>query len=65
MELKAVAGLTDIHKVQVISHLKRSGHRFGLLINFNVRILKDGIKRIIVSGYPESLARLAPWRFVS
>jgi GxxExxY protein len=49
VELKAVDGLHEIHKAQVISYLKSSGHRLGLLINFNVIVLKDGIKRIIVS----------------
>jgi GxxExxY protein len=49
VELKAVDGLHDIHKAQVISYLKSSGHRLGLLINFNVAVLRDGIKRIVVS----------------
>jgi len=45
VELKAVAKLLPIHEAQVLSYLKLSGHRVGLLINFNVPRLKDGIKR--------------------
>jgi len=47
VELKAVEVLTDVHKAQVISYLKMTGHRLALLINFNVWRLSDGIKRII------------------
>ena len=49
IELKAVNELTPIHSAQVISYLKMTGNQLGLLINFNVPILKDGIKRIILS----------------
>lgn len=49
VELKAVERLMPIHSAQVISYLKATGHHLGLLINFNVRILKDGIRRIILS----------------
>jgi GxxExxY protein len=48
IELKSVEHLAPIHEAQVISYLKLSGLRLGLLINFNVRVLKDGIKRFIV-----------------
>src|SRR5918911_3091150 len=47
VELKAVEALTPIHSAQVISYLKMTGHRLGLLINFNVSVLKDGIKRVV------------------
>ena len=50
VELKAVEQLAPIHKAQVISYLKATGHDLGLLINFNVSVLKDGIKRIILSN---------------
>lgn len=49
VELKAVNELTPIHSAQVISYLKMTDNQLGLLINFNVPILKDGIKRIILS----------------
>jgi len=47
VELKAVEKLEPIHKAQLLSYLKLSGCKVGLLINFNVKILKDGIHRIV------------------
>lgn len=47
LELKAVGELTPLHKAQVKTYLKISGLTLGLLINFNVIFLKDGIHRII------------------
>jgi GxxExxY protein len=49
IELKAVDGLLPIHQAQVISYLRATGLQLGLLINFNVEMLKAGIKRVIVS----------------
>jgi GxxExxY protein len=49
VELKAIEALAPIHSAQVISYLKTTGHQLGLLINFNTPVLKDGIKRIILS----------------
>ena len=46
LELKAVDQLHPIHTAQAISYLKATGHKLALLINFNVPVLKDGIKRI-------------------
>ncbi len=50
VELKAVEGVAPIHVAQVMSYLKATGHRLGLLINFNVPFLKNGIKRIVLSS---------------
>jgi GxxExxY protein len=50
VEVKSVDALADIHLAQVLTYLKLSGNRFGLLINFNMVRLKDGIKRV-VNGY--------------
>jgi GxxExxY protein len=50
VELKAVEKLLPLHKAQLITYLKLSGQRVGLLINFNVAHLRDGIKRV-VNGY--------------
>jgi GxxExxY protein len=50
VEVKSVDVLTDIHLAQVLTYLKLNKNRFGLLINFNVLKLKDGLKRI-VNGY--------------
>ena len=49
VELKAVETLAPIHKAQVISYLKATGLHLGLLINFNVPILRAGIQRIVLS----------------
>jgi GxxExxY protein len=49
VELKTVETLADIHKAQVISYLKATGLSLGLLINFNVPVLKNGIQRVIYS----------------
>ena len=46
VELKAVEALSPIHTAQVISYLKATGFKTGLLINFNVAVLKDGVRRI-------------------
>lgn len=48
VELKSVDTLLPIHEAQLLTYLKLSGKRVGLLINFNVALLKDGIKRRIV-----------------
>jgi GxxExxY protein len=47
LELKSVEKLLPIHKAQLISYLKLSGHHLGFLINFNVPLIKNGIKRIV------------------
>jgi len=47
VELKAVERLSNIHTAQVLTYLKLSGCKLGILLNFNVRLLKHGIKRII------------------
>ena len=52
VELKAVEKLQPIHEAQLLSYLKLSGCKVGLLLNFNVRMLRDGLKRI-VHGLPE------------
>jgi GxxExxY protein len=50
VELKAVEAYEAIHHAQVISYLKATNLFLGLLINFNMPILKDGIRRIILSS---------------
>jgi len=47
VEIKSADQIMPIHKAQVISYLKLSGCKVGLLINFNVKLLKNGIQRII------------------
>lgn len=48
VELKAVDKLTSLHQAQLMSYLKLSGKRVGLLLNFNTEHLRDGIKRIVL-----------------
>ena len=50
VELKAVEKLLPVHGAQLLTYLKLSGYRLGLLINFNVPLVKDGIRRIIRSA---------------
>ncbi|MGB5287848.1 MAG: GxxExxY protein [Ignavibacteriaceae bacterium] len=47
VEIKSVEGLTDVHLAQILTYLKLSGCKLGLLVNFNVKHLKDGIRRVI------------------
>ena len=55
VELKAIECITPIHHAQVLSYLKLSGLSVGLLINFNVSILTNGVRRI-VNQFPENSA---------
>ena len=48
VELKAVDTLLPVHIAQVLTYLKLTGHRLGLLINFNVPLIKCGIRRIVL-----------------
>ena len=51
VEIKSVQAIAPIHRAQVLNYLKLTGCKLGLLLNFNVVLLRDGIKR--VSGAPE------------
>ena len=53
VELKLVDGISDIHIAQTLTYMKLLNKQFGLLINFNVLLLKDGIKRLINKYYKE------------
>jgi GxxExxY protein len=48
VELKSVENLAPIHEAIILTYLRLSGHKTGLLINFNVTVLKDGVRRFIV-----------------
>lgn len=50
VELKAVENVLPIHKSQLISYLKAMSLPLGLLMNFNVRMMRDGIQRIVFSS---------------
>jgi GxxExxY protein len=47
VELKTVTSLLPIHEAQLLTHLRLSNHRLGLLLNFYVTHMRDGIKRIV------------------
>jgi GxxExxY protein len=46
VELKAVESISAVHRAQVLCYLKVTKHKLGILINFNVPVLKDGIRRL-------------------
>ena len=48
VEVKAVERLDPIHEAQLLSYLRLSGRQVGLLLNFNVKLLKNGIKRRVL-----------------
>ncbi|MEK6651152.1 MAG: GxxExxY protein [Bacteroidota bacterium] len=50
VELKAIDAFAPIHTAKLISYLKATGLSLGLLINFNVPVLKDGIRRVVLTG---------------
>jgi len=52
IELKAVETLLPLHHAQLLTYLKLGGWQVGLLINFNVRVLKDGLHRMVL-GFEE------------
>ena len=73
VEVKSVDGISPVHQAQVISYLKLSGKSLGLLMNFNVVHLKDGIKRFVngdgwraeskkpMQGHEGARRKLLPW----
>lgn len=48
VEIKAVERALPVHEAQLLTYLKLSGHRLGLLINFNVPMIKQGIRRLVL-----------------
>ena len=47
IETKSVEALNDVHMAQTLTYLKLGGYKLGLLINFNVFVLKNGLKRVV------------------
>ena len=47
VEIKSVEAINDLHMAQILTYMRLSGCKLGLLINFNTVFLKDGVKRII------------------
>ncbi len=48
IEIKSVEALNDVHLAQILTYQKLANCKLGLLVNFNVKSLKDGIKRVII-----------------
>jgi GxxExxY protein len=48
IEIKAVEALNDVHLAQILTYLKVANKKLGLLMNFNVSKLKDGIRKVIL-----------------
>ena len=48
VEVKAVEKILPVHEAQLLTYLKLSGHRIGLLLNFNVPLFKHGLKRFVL-----------------
>jgi len=48
VEVKAVEALLPVHRAQVLTYLKLSGHHLGFLIHFNVPLIKEGLKRVVL-----------------
>ena len=48
IEAKAVESVTDLHKAQLLTYLRISGNRIGLILNFNTVTLRDGIVRLVL-----------------
>jgi GxxExxY protein len=65
VELKAIEQIAPIHEAVVLTYLKLSGNRVGLLINFHVPVLKDGIRRYIWGERKELTTEAAEVRRVS
>jgi len=49
VEIKSVDRLTGLHQAQVLSYLKVGGYRLGMLLNFNVEVLREGIRRVVLN----------------
>jgi GxxExxY protein len=61
VEIKAVDRLAPIHQAQMLTYLRLSGYAVGLIINFNTKLLTDGVKRV-VNGFPDPAGDLRPRR---
>ena len=48
VEVKAVEALSRLHEAQILTYLKLSGHKVGLLMNFNVELFKTGLRRFVI-----------------
>jgi len=49
VELKSIEAILPVHEAQVLTYLKLTGCKLGLLVNFNVAVLKEGIRRLVLN----------------
>ena len=63
VEVKAVESLTDLHKAQLLTYLRITGKKVGLILNFNTAVLKDGIVRLVLMTrtIDFSVLSVPPW----
>jgi GxxExxY protein len=61
VEIKAVDRIAPIHQAQMLTYLRLSGCALGLIINFNTKLLTDGVKRV-VNGFPDPAGDMRPRR---
>jgi GxxExxY protein len=61
IEVKSVEALNDIHLAQTLTYMKLGNYKSGLLINFNILKLKDGIKGVINGTLNLCVISLCPW----
>ena len=47
LEIKSIEGILPIHEAQILSYLRLANKRLGLLVNFNVKLIKDGFRRFV------------------
>jgi GxxExxY protein len=55
LELKSVAALAPVHEAQLLTYMRLGGWQIGLLLNFNVVVLKDGIRRKVLNFQEEEV----------
>ena len=51
IELKAIEAISNLHKAQLLTYMKLAKASIGLIINFNVKLLKDGIRKYTISNF--------------
>jgi GxxExxY protein len=58
VELKSIEALSPVHEAIILTYLRLSGYELGLLINFNVSVLKDGVRRFMMPRDPQGCPRV-------
>ncbi len=61
LELKSVEHILPVHEAQILTYLRLLGRQVGLLINFNVSVLKKGIRRCVLDAHEVALGEIPDW----